>query len=482
MKNKSLVSNTIYNFIYQGLNILFPLLISPYTARVLGANNLGLVNLSNNIVTWFIVIGTFGTTSYGIKEIAKIRDNKEKLDKTFSEIFIINFLMTIFSILLLLIIFYFSPFVGINFALYCTMIIRIIFNIFNIDWFFQGIEEYRYITVRQFFVRLATAILVFTLVKTQDDYIIYALLLSISIGISGFLNYIYSKNFSKLVFSNLNIYKHLKSLLSLFLTQITVNIYLNLDISLLGLLSTPTNISFLAQSKMVVGGANAVTNAITDSTTSRVSYYSVNDKKKFDELNEIIPNVVQMIAIPMVIGIFALSDQLMLIIGGEEFIPAGIVLKLISISILFSSLSGYLQKQYILVYNLEKIGLLTSIITSITSLILNITLIKLLGVIGTAITASLSEIVAFYSRYYFIKYKNRISIRIFNTNTLKYIFSGTIMYMVVFLICNSIKSLFISIILSIICGSCCYFIILFLMRERLIINLFYTIKNKRELN
>ena len=90
MKQKSLFKNTIYNFLYTGINLLFPIVTSPYISRVLGVSNIGKVNFATSIINWFILFAVFGTTTYGIREVAKIRDNNDKLNKLFSELLIIN--------------------------------------------------------------------------------------------------------------------------------------------------------------------------------------------------------------------------------------------------------------------------------------------------------------------------------------------------------------------------------------------------------
>ena len=88
MKNRSLLKNTIYNALYNGLNIIFPLITIPYLSRILLSDGLGLVNYSRSIVSWFLIFASLGIPRYGVREIAKIKDNRDKLDKTFTELFL----------------------------------------------------------------------------------------------------------------------------------------------------------------------------------------------------------------------------------------------------------------------------------------------------------------------------------------------------------------------------------------------------------
>ena len=94
MENKSLFKNTIYNALYNGLNIIFPLITIPYLSRILLSDGLGLVNYSRSIVSWFLIFASLGIPRYGVREIAKIKDNRNKLNKTFTELFLYNLLST----------------------------------------------------------------------------------------------------------------------------------------------------------------------------------------------------------------------------------------------------------------------------------------------------------------------------------------------------------------------------------------------------
>ena len=95
MKEKSLVKNALYNFVYTGLNLFFPIITAPYISRVLGASNLGKVNFATSLVNWFILCSVFGISSYGVREVAKVRNNKTQLSKLFSELLLINFMLSI---------------------------------------------------------------------------------------------------------------------------------------------------------------------------------------------------------------------------------------------------------------------------------------------------------------------------------------------------------------------------------------------------
>lgn len=96
---KSLLVNTIYNGLYNGLNIVFPLVTIPYLSRILGADGLGMVNYSRNIVSWFLIFASLGIPRYGVREIAKTNAANNRLNRTFTELFRLILLAQLFAVL-----------------------------------------------------------------------------------------------------------------------------------------------------------------------------------------------------------------------------------------------------------------------------------------------------------------------------------------------------------------------------------------------
>src|SRR5699024_9655811 len=148
MKQKSLKKNAVWNFLYAGTNILFPLVTTPYVTRVLGATNLGQVDFARSFVQWFVVFAAFGITTYGVRTISQVRDQKKIMSKVFSELFALNLLFSIGSFLLYLLFIFNNSSLRSELPLFVVMSLSIILNTVNIDWFYQGIEEYNYITNR----------------------------------------------------------------------------------------------------------------------------------------------------------------------------------------------------------------------------------------------------------------------------------------------------------------------------------------------
>ncbi|MFL2060974.1 flippase [Marinilactibacillus psychrotolerans] len=479
MKQKSLIKNIFYNFIYTGINLLYPLITAPYISRILGASNLGEVNLATTIVNWFILFAVFGTTTYGVREVAKIRDNRQQLNKLFSEIIIINGILSF----IVTAIFYITIFnidkLNSEYLLYMILSISIILNIFSIDWFFQAIEEYKYITIRNALIKIFSLVCIFLFVQEEEHYIIYGLISVIATSLNGVLNFIYSKKYVKLQFKNINPMRHIKSLSVFFMHTFVVNIYTNADQVLLGFLIDTKSVAFMNRTKMITSLAISLSTAITNVTLPRASYYIKNDIKKFKQLLNVVSNYILWITVPISLGCICLASNIMYILGGKEFLDATFLLQIMSLTIIFAPLSTYLQYQVLVAAGKEKLGLYCAIITSILSLILNIILIPSIGFIGTGITQTLSQILAVLLRYYIAKGKlDYKEISFINKSTISYLSAALLMCGIVIYIKLLISNLFISFVVGLIVGALVYFITLVLLKEKVMLSVLGKIRKR----
>jgi O-antigen/teichoic acid export membrane protein len=468
MKQKSLIKNTLYNFFYTGMNLMFPIITAPYISRVLGAKNLGKVNFATNIINWFILFAVFGTTAYGIREVAKARDNQNKLNSIFSEIFLINTICSVIvSFIYIIVVFKVDRFHK-ELPLYLIMALSIILNMLSIDWFYQGIEEYKYITIRSSIFKIISLVAIFLFIKEENNYIYYGLISVLSGGVSGILNFIHSRKFVKLKTKDLNLIKHIKPLSLFFFYAFLVNIYTNFDQTLLGLLTSDKYVAFMARSKSIIGISVAVTQSITNATLPRISYYQKNDEKLYLRLIRTVPKYVMWITIPSFVGMFILSENIMYLLGGSEFLEASNLLRIVSINIIFIPLVTFMQYQVMIPSGLEKKALNSAILTSVLSVFLNFLLIPLFGFIGAGIAKVVSEAIAFYSKYFMARklLKSR-DIKFVSTSLLKYFIASIIMGVMLIIIKIIFEDFIIQTILSVIIGFITYISMLIILRDRL---------------
>ena len=228
MKKQSIKKNFIYNSILTSANIVFPLITAPYLSYTLGAENIGKVNFATSLVNWFILISAFGIPRYGIREIARNRDNKKNLSNAFWNLILIQACLTIISIGLYLLVVFNVPRFENQLNIHLMMILMLVLNVFSIDWFYQGIEEYSYITIRNIAFKIISIILMFVMVKNSEDYIIYAGINIFGLCFNNILNYLHTKKYIDIIIYFSCIIRNItisSDFLALYILQYSINIF-----------------------------------------------------------------------------------------------------------------------------------------------------------------------------------------------------------------------------------------------------------------
>ena len=233
---KSLGKNAIFNIIYKCLNLLFPLVTAAYVSRILLPVGVGKVAASQNIVQYFVILAALGLPSYGVKKVAEFSQNEHKLSKVFIELFTINAIATIASSVIYILLIC-QIYEGQKLILGFVVGIQLFFNIVNIDWFYQGLEEYKYIMLRSLVVKLVSLASVLLFVRAEDDYIVYAGITSCSL-VANYLFNVFNlrKYIRRIAVSELRVKQHIWSVLYLLAASIAVEVYTLADTTMLNLM------------------------------------------------------------------------------------------------------------------------------------------------------------------------------------------------------------------------------------------------------
>lgn len=451
----------------------------PYISRVLEPDGVGKVNLALSIVGYFVMISQVGIPVYGIKEIAKVRDNKEKLGKIFSELFIINLIMMAISLSIYLTLFLFVEKIQNDKILFMVVGINIILNLFSIDWFYSGIEEYKYITIRSLVVRVLSIFLLFIFVKEKQDYIYYAGLNVLSVGGANIANVIGIKKYINIQFREINIKRHFKAISLLFLAGIIGSIYGNLDVILLGFMGGDVYVGYYSTNRKITSLGITFVTSLGTVLIPRVSYYLNNNlKNEYNKIMEKSINFIYFVSFPAITYIVFMSKELLILFGGEKFMPASISLSIISFQILATSLATFFGFQVILANNDEKTIMKSNITGAIVNVGINLIFIKHFLHNATSFAIVISESLVVITQI--ILAKKYITFKLFNRNSQKYLFGSLIMTVPILLLKNIGKeNHFYSIIITFLISSLVYICCLVLIKEMFIKELFLKIAKKR---
>lgn len=404
MARKSIALNSIFNTAYKGFTALFPLLTTTYIARTLLPEKVGLVSYANTIVVYFTTIASLGIPNYGVKEISKCGENIEKRSKTFSELFSINFVSTAICIFLYYVFVNLFPYFQNQKPALNTMGLMLVFNFFNVDWFYQGIEEYGIIATRGMVVKIVSFIAMLLFVKKPEDYLKYALILCMATAGNYIFNMVILRKFVVFKRYILNVRHHLKPVFILLASSIATEIYMALDTVMLEYFHGSSNVAYYSNATKIVRMIYTMVIAFVATFYPRIAYYIQNDKRnESDKLVEKGFDIILLIALPCAFGLMSTAKYIILILFGNQYMNSIPVLKVSSGLVFVFSVAYLLGHVILMASGQEKYILKATIIGAIINAILNTCLIPKYAENGAIIASVISEVTVtsvliFYSR------------------------------------------------------------------------------------
>lgn len=465
---KSVKKNFIYNIIYQIVILIVPLITTPYLSRVLGASGVGTYSYIYSIVTYFVLFGSLGVAMYGQREIAYLQDNVEKRSKVFIEIVFLRFVTMFISLLIYFFIFGRS---GDSALFYKLFMLEIISNMFDISWFFQGMEDFKKTVIRNIIIKLIGIVGIFTLVKTSNDLWIYIVIYTLSNLFGNISLWFYLPRYTiKVKLKDINLLKHLRPTISLFIPQIAMQIYTVLDKTMIGLLLNDMNeVGYYEQSQKIVKMALAIVTAFGTVMAPRIANAMSN--KKINEVKENLYssfNVVWFLGVAITFGLIGISKNLVPWFFGEGYnnvIYLIMILAPLNLAIGLNNVSGV---QYLIQVKKQNIFSYTVIAGAILNFSLNLVGIKMFKAYGAAIASVLSEILILLLQLVYMKKKDNFKIFPIFKMSLKYLISGIIMFIVVFILGKYLSSNMFSTAIQIVVGGITYIIMLLLIKDEFV--------------
>ncbi len=470
---KSVKKNYIYNLIYQIVAIILPFITTPYLSRVLGATNIGIYGYTLSISTYFILFGSLGIALYGQREIAYEQNNIKKYSKSFIEILSLRIITMTISLALFYLIFCING----EFNNYFKILtLELIANTLDISWFFQGLEEFKKTVGRNLIIKTISVILIFIFVKTKNDLNIYFIIYTVSILIGNLSLWLYLPKFITLKYiKKLNLKKHFKATLVLFIPQIAIQIYTILDKTMLGtIIVNKAEVGYYTQAeKMIKLMLTIITSLGTVMLPRIASSYAKGDSETIKIYITRAFNLVFLISIPMIVGIVCISNVFVPWFFGKGYdkvIPIMIILTPI---LLFIGMSNVIGMQYLLPTKKQKEYTYSVIIGAIVNFLINLILIPRYGAIGAAIgtiiaeaTVTVSQI--FYTKKY-IDYKKILKL------TKNYFISSIVMLIMILIIKITMGNSLFSMFVQIGVGVTAYGICLLILKDKFVqyfINIF----------
>ena len=479
IQTKTVKLNFIFNLTRMFLGMAFIVITTPYIARILGPKSLGKVEYVNSLITYFMLFTALGIPSYGIREVAKYRDNSKELRKLVLELLIILCITTTigYTVLFIFIHNYRSLFEIKDIIL--VMSINIMCNNIGIEWFYQGIENQLYITKRFILIRILTLIAMFIFIKSKEDYLIYAFILVMMQSGSNILNFINLRkyiSFKDIKFSSVELKRHLKPILVIFMATVATTIYLQLDSLMIGNASKEAVGIYIVPNKLI--RMILVVTALGTVLLPRITNCLKNkDYDNYNSYMNISLNYIFFIAIPLAVSTFLLSDDIINIMAGSQFIASTLTLKILSPILFTIGVAYFLGFQLLYPLGLERYYTYSVIVAALVNFVFNYLMIpKYLqngAAIGTVVAETVGPLIMlFFAREHIKK------ISFFSRKRLKYFIATFMMSLVIIFIKKLNYSSVVTIIYSFILGGILYIGVLLLLKEEICVEGIKIIKNK----
>lgn len=381
----SLGKNAAFSLLYRVGNVAFPLISGMYLARVLAPEGIGQVAAVRNTMSYFLMLAAMGIPQYATREVARCREDPQALGKLTSELLVIHLAAGVVSLGGYLL------FVGLlpgEKLLYWIFSLELVFQLCNIEWLFEGREEYRFIALRSLGVRVLSLGALLLFVRTPSDVPRYALILCFGTGGNHLLNVLRAK--VKLTRRDLHPLRHLGPVLTLMFSGLAASLYSKVDISMLHLLSDAAAVGYYTTAYRVIGLVLTVATALTAVYFPRLSRSSPADFQRY--LSGAL-QILLVLTVPGAVGLALVAEDLTAVLFGMEFLPAAAALGIMAPMILIRGCGDLLCYQAIISAGEEKRLISARIWAGLANIGLNGLLIPKLGHVGAALATLISEAV-----------------------------------------------------------------------------------------
>ena len=476
----SIKSNLILNGINTVTSVLFPVITFPYAARVLLPEGIGVINFLNSIIAYIVLFTSLGIPLYAVKEVAKCHDEKQERDRVTIEILLLSFILCVIGYLIVWMLAEFVPQIHANYKLFYVLSLTIIFSAIGVNWFYQGIEDFKFITIRAVIIRVVAAASLFIFVHSPKDLLIYGLIIVGSTVGNNFVNFIHLRSFisfRNISLKQIRISRHIQPALKIFTFNLITSLYLQLNSVMLGFMSSDEAVGYFTAGNKISNIALTMIASIGTVLLPRCSHLLKSGN--LDEFSKIIKkslNLTSLLVYPITAGLIVLASPVVLVFCGAEFQPAVPVLIITAPIIVFVSYTSLMGLQ--ILYPKDKINLVIYSVAggAIINIILNILLIPHLAAVGVAFATLIAQLSVWLLQI--ILGKNYYPFRFSAFLNYKAFISTILMSIGVYIVSQSINSPLLKVLFGTISGVIIYTLCLVIFKENLFLSLVAQIKKQ----
>ena len=462
MARKSIKKNYVYNLVYQILLLIAPLVTTPYLSRVLGADGVGTVSYAESLVSYFTLFATLGITTYGQREISYVQDNLIKRSQVFWETKILEIINS-FIILALYIPFAFHQK---NQVLYLILAFNLLAVVTDVTWFFQGMEEFGKIVLRNIFFKAISIAYVFVFVKTRNDINKYAFGIAFFLFLSSISLWAYLPNYiRKPDWKNIKPTRNLKVVISLFIPTIAIQIYTVLDKTMIGLITQSAfENGYYEQAIKITKMVMTVVTALGTVMIPRIGYhFGRGDTEVVNSFMYRGYRFVWFLGIPLCLGIVGTAPNFVPWFFGDGFDRVVPLLRILAFLILAIGINNVTGMQYLIPTKRQSLFTMTVLIGAGVNFTMNLFFIHYLQSIGAAIASVTAETTIALVQLYIVR--KELSIRKIIVSSWHYLIAGVLMLIVLTMMGNMLTASILHTLVMVVCGCGIYLLVLLLFRD-----------------
>ena len=468
MGQKSIKKNYIYNLSYQVLMLLIPLVTTPYLSRVIGADGVGTVSYIESLVSYFAMFATLGISVFGQREISYVQEDKAKRTKVFWETKLLQFMTSGLAIIV------YIPYVWLqssNRLIFIILSFNLLSVVADVTWFFQGLEEFGKIVLRNFIIKLANLAYIFLAVKTHSDLYKYAFGIAFFMFLGHVSLWFYLRKYlGKVNFKELHPLRNLKPVLALFLPTVAIQIYTVLDKTMIGVITkNEFENGYYEQSIKLSKMVLTVVTALGTVMIPRIGYhFSKGDNDTVKMYMYRAYRFVWCLGTPMCFGLIGVAGNFVPWFLGDDFAPCVPLLGILSFLILAIGINNVTGMQYLIPTKRQNLFTLTVVIGAVVNFFLNMILIPRFYSYGAAVASVVAETVIALVQIYIVR-KELSAKKIFLSSGV-YLLSGAVMLLVIKVLNSHFSPSFLHTALLVICGVVVYVGLLLVFRDKFFIN------------
>ncbi len=452
--SKTILKNTIAKGTLNVFNIIVPLLIYPYIYRILSPTSVGKIDYSTTLFTYFSLLGLLGIYNYGLREISRFRNDRTKVNSIFKNLFVIGLISnTLVYILYLLFVAFFVKDPILRKIMYVQGF-SIIGQIVYIEWMNEANENFGFITIKTIIIRIISVASIFLLVNDDTDYVIYVAITTATVILNNIVSFIHIFHYidfsPRYIFSNLNLKPLIIPLIVILVLNNTNLLYTVADKTILGVFCPATEVAYYGIGQKVSEMIRILFMSLIYVTIPRMSYYLENDIDNYKSSIRKLMRITILIMAPVSFGLFALSDDIVLLFSGNQYLSAIPAMRIYSFRIIVLATEAIVYNQIIFLFRKEKFLMIDNALCGILNVISDMYLVYCVNInSNTAIlTTILCEILFQSVCYIYIYKKLKIKTGLFKLYTLKYILLAAVFIPIVLII----KSLITNMLLALVCS------------------------------